>query len=92
MTTPLRSEGRLASVWKPGAMGERLERWLGRLIQVTLALFLTPALLVVLVVGGMGAAVLGVARLFTVALHGPARWPQPPAGPPPLSSRGTFSH
>jgi len=37
----------------------------GRLIQMALALYLIPALLMVLVVGGMGMLVLTVARLFT---------------------------
>jgi hypothetical protein len=37
----------------------------GRLIQMALALYLIPALLVVLVVGGMGMLVLTVGRLFT---------------------------
>jgi len=37
----------------------------GRLIQMALALYLIPALLMVLVVGGMGMVVLTVGRLFT---------------------------
>ncbi len=41
----------------------------GRLIQITLALCLTPALLVVLAVGGAGMIVLAVGRLVT----GPVR-------------------
>jgi hypothetical protein len=36
-----------------------------RLIQVALALYLIPALLVVLTVGGVGILVLGIGRLFT---------------------------
>jgi len=37
----------------------------GRLIQIALALYLIPALLVVLVVGGVGMLVLTVGRLFS---------------------------
>ena len=37
----------------------------GRLIQMALALYLVPALLIVLVVGGVGMLVLTVGRLFT---------------------------
>ena len=44
---------------------------LGRLIQVALALYLLPALLIVLVVGGIGVLVLAVARVFTVVENGP---------------------
>ena len=43
----------------------------GRLIQITLALYLMPALLVVLAVGGVGMMVLAVGRLVT----GPVREP-----------------
>jgi len=39
--------------------------WAGRLIQMALALYLIPALLIVLIVGGMGMLVLTVGRLFT---------------------------
>lgn len=41
----------------------------GRLIQVALALFLIPALLVVLVVGGVGMLILGVGQLFIRPVH-----------------------
>jgi hypothetical protein len=37
----------------------------GRLIQMALAFYLIPALLIVLVVGGVGILVLTVGRLFT---------------------------
>jgi hypothetical protein len=37
----------------------------GRLIQIALALYLLPALLVVLVVGGIGMLVLAASRLFS---------------------------
>jgi hypothetical protein len=41
----------------------------GRLIQITLALYLLPALLAVLVIGGMGIVILKSSRLLT----GPAK-------------------
>ncbi len=41
----------------------------GRLVQMTLALYLIPALMIVLIVGGVAMFVLMVARL----LHGPIR-------------------
>ena len=41
----------------------------GRLVQVSLALYLIPALMVVLVVGGMGMLVLAIGRLFTGSIH-----------------------
>lgn len=44
---------------------------LGRLIQITLALYLLPVLLLVMVVTGAGMALLAVARLFTVPIHKP---------------------
>jgi Flp pilus assembly protein TadB len=43
----------------------------GRLIQVTLALYLVPVLLVVLLVSGVGMAMVAVARLFTAPIHKP---------------------
>ena len=43
----------------------------GRLIQIALALYLLPALLVVLAVGGVGMTMLAVGRLVT----GPVREP-----------------
>lgn len=42
----------------------------GRFIQIALALYLTPALLVVLAVGGVGMIVLAVGRLFTGSVRG----------------------
>jgi hypothetical protein len=41
-----------------------------RLIQIALALYLVPALLIVLAVGGVGMIVLAVGRLFTVPVRG----------------------
>ena len=54
----------------PGATG------LGRLIQVVLALYLIPALLIVLLVGGIGMLVLAVARVFIAVVYGPDRRPR----------------
>jgi len=53
----------------------------GRLIPIFLALYLTPALLVVLLVGGVGMLVLAVARAITSIVHGPEAWPRSPVGP-----------
>jgi hypothetical protein len=55
--------------------------WWDRLIPVALALYLTPALLVVLIVGGIGMLALAAARLVTVVLRRPAGWPRNPLGP-----------
>jgi hypothetical protein len=56
--------------------------WFCRLIQIALAFYLIPALLVVLVVGGIGMVILAAARLLTAVLGGSAGGPQPPYGPP----------
>lgn len=45
--------------------------WAGRLIQMTLAIYLLPVLLVVLVVTGVGMATLAVSRLFGTPVHNP---------------------
>lgn len=50
----------------------------GRLIPILLALYLTPALLVVLLVGGVGMLVLAVARAIAAVASGPVG-PAPPA-------------
>ena len=42
----------------------------GRLIQIVLALYLIPVLLVVLAVGALGMLVLAVGRLFIGPVHG----------------------
>jgi hypothetical protein len=42
-----------------------LSRGAGRLIQILLALYLVPALLVVLLVGGIGMLVLAISRLVS---------------------------
>ena len=41
----------------------------GRLIRVILALYLIPALMIVLTVGGMGMLVLAIGRIFTGPIH-----------------------
>jgi hypothetical protein len=53
----------------------------GRLIPIVLALYLTPALLVVLLVGGIGMLVLAVARVISSIVQGPEAWPRSPVGP-----------
>jgi hypothetical protein len=42
----------------------------GRLIPIILAFYLTPALLLVLLVGGIGMIVLAIARAITSIIHG----------------------
>jgi hypothetical protein len=82
-SAPLRAIGRMSGDvdgQAPGATG------LGRLIQVVLALYLIPALLIVLLVGGIGMLVLAVARVFTAVVYGPDSWPRTPVGPRTLSS------
>jgi hypothetical protein len=53
----------------------------GRLIPIILALYLTPALLVLLVVGGISMLVLAVARAILSIVYGPEAWPRSPVGP-----------
>jgi hypothetical protein len=55
-----------ASLVKTSSMNDRT----GRLIQIALALYLIPALLVVLAVGGLGMLILGFARLLTGPVRG----------------------
>ena len=45
-----------------------------RLVQMTLALYLLPALLIVLVVGAAGILVTGMIRFFTLVLGTTAEW------------------
>jgi hypothetical protein len=47
-----------------------------RLIQVALAVYLVPALLIVLVVGGIGVVILTVARLFSGSGRFGCRFPE----------------
>jgi hypothetical protein len=50
----------------------------GRLVAIVLALYLTPALLLVLLVGGIGMLVLAVARAITAIVHW---WPLKASSP-----------
>jgi hypothetical protein len=52
-----------------------------RLVRVALALYLIPALLMVLVVGGCGMLILGTVRVLTTIVWGPVSWPSTPVGP-----------
>jgi hypothetical protein len=54
---------------------------LSRLVRVTLALYLIPALLIVLVVGVGGMLILTVARVLITIAWGPIIWPRTPVGP-----------
>jgi hypothetical protein len=58
-----------------------LEAGLGWLVQVTLALYLVPVLLLVLLVGGLGLLILAVAHGIHLAVGGPDRRPGTPSGP-----------
>ena len=74
-SAPFRVEGRTfvpTDEQPPAASG------LSRLVQVALALYLIPALLIVLVVGGCGIVILAVARVVTAIMWGPDRWPSHP--------------
>jgi hypothetical protein len=79
MRTHLRTTRLRIPVAASGAFSDRSEgtAWLCRLIQIALALYLIPALLIVLVVGGIGMVVLAAARLLTVVLGGNAVRPPP---------------
>lgn len=61
--------------------GRRPGEGAGRLVQVLLALYLTPALLVVLLVSGVAMLVLGAARAIRSLVHGTEAWPSNPVGP-----------
>jgi hypothetical protein len=65
--TQLRSASSQGVVQVTGPSEERsvVSHLAGRLIQITLALYLLPALLIVVVVGGVGILVLMVSQLFT---------------------------
>lgn len=67
----------------PPAVGSRPEgpSWGARLIRAALALYLIPALLVVLAAGGVCILILAVARIVTAIVSGPGRWPRGPVGP-----------
>jgi hypothetical protein len=57
-----------------------------RLIQMALAIYLVPALLAVLLVGGIGMLVLAAARAITWIARGPEVGPRKPMDPGPSSS------
>ena len=59
-------------------------RGLSRLVQVALALYLIPALLIVLVAGAGGMLILAVARVLIAIAWGPLSWPRAPVGPTSL--------
>ena len=73
LTTQLRSARSEAVVqlaaqaWEEECSASRLA---GRLIQITLALYLLPALLAVLVVGGIGIFILKFSQLLTTPTKG----------------------
>jgi hypothetical protein len=60
---------------------------LGRLLTGLLAVYLTPALLVVLLVGGAGMAILAAARAIASVADGPEPRPHSPVGPGPSTGR-----
>ena len=74
MSTRLRTTRFRIPVAASGAFLDRSEgtACLCRLIQIALALYLIPALLIVLIVGGIGMVVFAAARLLTVVLGGKA--------------------
>lgn len=77
MTTQLRSAQSRAIDQMPGEMNEQppCAEGIGRLIPLALALYLTPVLLIVLIVGGIGMVVLAVARAFSAIVKGPNSTP-----------------
>jgi hypothetical protein len=54
----------LAQLANPSVQEPAISHLAGRLIQVTLAFYLLPALLVVLAVGGLGILILKIGNLF----------------------------
>lgn len=57
----------MASRSRPNETAERptTQNRLGRIVQISLALYLIPACLVVLVVGSLGIVTIGLVRMFT---------------------------
>lgn len=88
MTVHVRWMHSHAGTRKPGSIESRPEggSWWVRLIQTALAFYLIPAVLVVLAVGGVCMLILAVARIVTVIVRGPSRWPRGPVGPSPSKS------
>jgi len=82
-------EGRPSGAGAEAGMRPRAAAWAGwmdavrpgRLVRIILAIYLLPALLVVLAVGGIGLLVLAVARAIISVLHGREVHPQSPVGP-----------
>jgi hypothetical protein len=72
LTTQLGFARSKAIVQLTQASGEEssVSRLAGRLIQITLALYLLPALLAVLVVGGIGIFILKFSQLLTTSTKG----------------------
>jgi hypothetical protein len=72
LTTQLRSACSKAMIQRAQASDEEpsVSRLAGRLIQITLALYLLPALLAVLVVGGIGIFILKFSQLLTTPTKG----------------------
>jgi hypothetical protein len=89
MSTHLQTTRYRVPATAPGAIRDRPEgaAWSDRLIQAALALYLIPALLVVLVAGGLGVVILAAARLLTGAQGGTVGGPRAPVGPESISSR-----
>lgn len=83
MTTQLRSAQFRGVGRTSGAMDGQPSgvRGLSRLVQVALAIYLLPALMIVLIVGVCGMLVLAVARVLMTIVRGPASWPRTPVGP-----------
>jgi hypothetical protein len=61
-------------------------RGLSRLVQVVLALYLIPVLLIVLAIGGCGMLILAGVRAFTTLMAGRSSWPRTSVRPASLSS------
>jgi hypothetical protein len=83
MSTQVRSVRARPRIRPPGAKeggSEGRFDW-GRLLQMSLALYLAPALLVVLLVGGIGMLVLAAARAITWIARGPGARPRSPVEP-----------
>lgn len=64
---------------------------LARLLQVALALYLIPVLLIVLFVGVMGMLVLTIARLVRGFVYEPGAWPRTRVGLSSLHPRNSGS-
>lgn len=88
MTIQVRSMRVQRRIQPAGAPDGGLEGRTGweRLIQMMLAIYLAPALLLVLLVGGIGLLVLGAARAITRIAQGPEAGPREPLDPGPSSS------